>query len=32
MFYAGDETVRLRVVNAPELGERGAEADTRRLR
>ena len=31
-FYAGDETVRLRGVDAPELGAPGADAAARRLR
>lgn len=31
-FYAGDETVRLRDVDAPELGSPGAYAAARRLR
>jgi endonuclease YncB( thermonuclease family) len=31
-FYAGDETVRLRGVDAPELGRPGADAAARRLR
>ena len=31
-FYAGDETVRLRGIDAPELGQPGAEAAARRLR